>query len=268
MLKLKFNEMFGLYNKNILLTGATGHLGKSIALALASAGANVIVNSRSEEKCSLIVNELRYKGLKAESAVFDVTDKEAISNYFSEKRDFPLHCLINNAYLGGAGTIKSSESIDYLASYNLILVSTHNLMRHALGNLRRAVENSGDASVINIASMYGQVSPDLRIYSSEKKSNPPFYGAAKAALLQWTRYAACEFGPEKIRINAISPGAFPSISVQNESPEFIEKLNGKIPLGRIGQAQELTGVVIMLASQAASYITGTNISVDGGWTAW
>ena len=138
----------------------------------------------------------------------------------------------------------------------------------SLVGLRNSVKEIGDASVINIASMYGLVSPDLNIYDTVQSSNPPFYGAVKAALIQWTRYAACEFGPEGIRVNSISPGAFPSELVQKENPEFIRRLEHKIPMGRIGQAGEVCGSVVFLASMASSYVNGSNLAVDGGWTSW
>jgi NAD(P)-dependent dehydrogenase (short-subunit alcohol dehydrogenase family) len=261
-------NLFSLEGKNVLLTGATGHLGKSIAWALAQAGANVLINSKSKKNCLSLVNKIKKQNLKAEVAVFDITDKNAILKFASAKSNLPIDCLINNAYNGKGGTIKNSNSKSYLTTYNISVVSVHNLTTLLLKNFKLAIRKSGDASIINIASMYGSVSPDLRLYKSSKSSNPPFYGTAKAALLQWTKYAACEFGLEKIRVNSISPGAFPSASVQKKSPRLIKKLNNKIPLGRVGQPSEISGLVILLASNASSYITGSNISLDGGWTCW
>jgi NAD(P)-dependent dehydrogenase (short-subunit alcohol dehydrogenase family) len=176
--------------------------------------------------------------------------------------------LINNAYAGGGGTILTTESDQYRQSFEVTLVAAHNLLRAVLPALRLGVEQSGDASVINVASMYGLVSPDLRIYDSAKGANPPFYGAAKAALIQWTRYAACELGPQGIRVNSISPGPFPSDDVKQTAPDFVERLAKRVPLGRVGIATEIQGPVLFLASPAASYVNGANLVVDGGWTAW
>ena len=134
--------------------------------------------------------------------------------------------------------------------------------------MRKAVQQNGEASVINLASMYAMVNPDQRIYVSAAEVNPPFYGAAKAALIQWTRYAACEFGAEGIRVNSISPGPFPSEAVQKNNPAFIEKLASKVPMRRIGLSDEIKGPTLFLASSASSFVNGTNIVVDGGWTCW
>ena len=106
------------------------------------------------------------------------------------------------------------------------------------------------------------------LFRSAGAANPPFYGAAKAALLQWTRYLACELGPQGIRVNEISPGAFPSEGFQIANPECARQLIGKVPLGRFGKPSELKGPVVFLASAASSYVNGANLVVDGGWTCW
>ena len=261
-------EIFSLKGKTVLVTGAAGHLGKVMVRALAEAGAHVLINSRSLERSEAAVRKLMGSGVSAESAVFDVTDRSAVVNFFAQRRHQPVHVLINNAYLGGAGDIKTADAGAYASSYDVTVLAAHNLVKEALPCLRLAVQEAGDASVINLASMYAMVSPDQRIYESPHAINPPFYGAAKAALLQWTRYAACEFGAEGIRVNSISPGPFPSEAVQKSNPEFIRKLVNKVPMARIGHANELAGPILFLASSASSFVNGANIVVDGGWTSW
>lgn len=261
------SQLFSLAGKTALVTGAAGHLGSAISRGLAAAGAHVVLNARRVEQVAAYANELRAQGLSAEGVAFDVTDKAAVDSFFQSRPEGVLHVVVNNAYSGGAGTLAGSEARDYLATYGVAVVGAHNIVQGALAHLKRAAQ-AGGASVINIASMYGMVSPDQRIYSSGSSANPPFYGAAKAALLQWTRYAACEFGPVGIRVNAISPGPFPSSSVQRADPEFIRRLSYKVPLGRIGQPEELAGAIVFLASGASSYVTGANLVIDGGWTCW
>ena len=261
-------NIFSLEGKTALVTGATGHLGSAMAQILAEAGANVLINSRSPERCERVVASLRAAGLAAEHAAFDITSREAVEGFVAAMQGRPLHVLVNNAYVGGAGCIELSGTEAYTASFDVTLVAAHRLLTSLLPNLRQAVQECGDASVVNLASMYALVSPDQRIYDSPSGVNPPFYGAAKAALLHWTRYAGCEFGKERIRVNAISPGPFPSEMVQRTAPEFISMLAGKVPLGRIGFPDEIKGPTLFLASDASSFVNGANIVVDGGWTCW
>ncbi|MBT4147120.1 MAG: SDR family oxidoreductase [Gammaproteobacteria bacterium] len=261
------DALFSLVGKRALVTGATGHLGVEIVRGLAHAGALVYINSRSEERASEIVCMMKKEGLVTELAVFDVTSDQEVADFLATW-DGPLHVLVNNAYAGGAGSIKCATSEQYASAYNVGMIAAHRVFQAFYPYMQRAVSLTGDASVINMASMYGMVSPDPRVYASPEAANPPFYGAAKSALLQWTRYAACEFGPEHIRFNAISPGAFPSLNVQKNNAAFVEKLEDKVPLGRIGCPNELVGPMLFLASKASIYVTGTNLVVDGGWTSW
>lgn len=257
-----------LEGRNVLLTGATGHLGQAIARALAGAGAVVWLNGRSTDRINILAASLTAEGLYAAPAVFDVRDQDGRARFFDEFGDRPLGGLVNNAYAGGGGTIASSTVDAYAESYALAVGASHALLIQALPALRRGVACWGDASVVNIASMYALVSPDLRLYGAPEASSPPFYGAAKAALLQWTRYAACEFGPEGIRVNAVSPGPFPADAVHVADPEFIRQLEHKVPLGRTGRAHEIGGPIVFLISPGASFVNGANLVVDGGWTSW
>lgn len=259
---MESRSLFSLDGKTILVTGATGHLGNQIALSLASAGAEVIVHGRTQHKVNNVVTGLLDKGFKAKPALFDLNSRAEIVTYF-EKMTGSLDVIVNNAYSGKGGTIETSTPEDYSFALNLGLISAATIVQHALPKLRR----SSSPSIINIASMYGMISPELSLYSSPESSNPPFYGAAKAALIQWTKYAAVEFGKEGIRVNSISPGAFPNDLVCENQPSFVKKLAKKTALNRIGSASELAGPVIFLASDASSYITGANLVVDGGWTA-
>lgn len=263
------SELFSLQGRRALVTGGTGHLGRPMCLALAEAGAAVYVNGRDSAKVGAFVAVLRGKSLEAHEAVFDVTDGAAVAAFFD--REFaskPLHVLVNNAYAGGAGTISTSDAASYAASTEVVLGAAHNLLRSALPALRMGALAAGGASVINIASMYGVVSPDIRLYDSPAGANPPFYGAAKAALIAWTRYAAVEYGRENIRVNAISPGPFPAPNVRETNPAFAERLAQKVPMGRLGESHEIAGPVVFLASPAAAFVNGANLAADGGWTAW
>ena len=169
---------------------------------------------------------------------FDITNRNerrtALENI--ARRHGRLDGIINNAY--AHPNTKGTEA--FLESFNVAVASAWGIVTDALELLAHtAVKNPGGASIVNIGSMYGIVSPDPGIYSALTPLNPPFYGAAKAGLLQLTRYLACELGPRKIRVNAISPGPFPAPTVAKADPKFIKRLGRKNPLGRIGQPDEL-----------------------------
>lgn len=263
-------DLFRLDGRVAFITGATGQLGKCMAQGLGEAGAHVVLTGRNERKLRALVDEFSSKMLKASMIVLDVTDNKMVQCAFSQvaEEHGRLHILVNNAYEGGSGTMKTSSTESFAKAYDVAVAAAFRCFMAAVPILKAAVCEMGHASVINIASMYGIVSPDLRIYNSPEESNPPFYGAAKAALLQLTRYAACEYAKEGIRVNAISPGPFPKPEICTQNPAFYRKLCERTPMGRTGEPEELKGAVVFLASDAANYMTGTNIVVDGGWTAW
>lgn len=127
-------------------------------------------------------------------------------------------------------------------------------------------KESKKGKIINVSSMYGVVAPDFQVYEGESQFlNPPHYGAAKAGIIQLTKYYASYLGSLGINVNTITPGPFPSLEVQ-ESGQFINKLRSKTCLGKIGNPEDLAGAFVFLASDASNFITGQNIIIDGGWT--
>ena len=256
--------------QNIVVTGATGHLGSAICHALAQQGASIIAVSSNEVRLSQLAREMQSDDITVRTFVCNMFD-ESSRNELIEKL-LPLSPgisgLVNNAYAGDGGTVKTASCGDFRKSYEIGVVGPFHLTKGLMPALLKAKTPTFSPSVVNIASMYGHVSPDLSIYDSEKGSNPPFYGAAKAALLQLTRYCAVEFGPRGVRCNSVSPGPFPKQSVQNSEPHFIEKLNRKNPMGRIGQPSEVGSAVAFLLSGECGFMNGADMRVDGGWTAW
>lgn len=268
--ELAADRLFRLDGRVAFVSGAAGHLGRHLAFALAEAGAHVILNGRNREGLESLRKSLVERGLHADVAVFDVTDTGEVTAAFAEMsaKYGRLDVLVNNAYSGRTAVLESSAPEDFLASYDVSVVAAFRCLMAAKEMLLRAAKETGHASVINIASMYATVSPDPSIYGSSGMNNPPFYGAAKAALLQFTRYAACHLAPLGIRVNAISPGPFPRASVAENDPDFLRRLQQKSPMRRVGDPVELKGAVLFLASDASTYVTGINLPVDGGWTAW
>jgi len=263
--------LFSLEGKVVFLSGAGGHLGAAMAHGVAEAGGTVILNGRDPEKLKKLQTELKKNGGKAVVWASDITDEKQhrATAKFIEKEFGRLDVLINNAYAGRTGSVKVATLEDFTDSYDIAVSKPFRLIQTLMPLLKKsAAENPAGSSIINIASMYGMVSPDPRIYDNEAHVNPPFYGAAKGAVLQLTKYLGCALAPDKIRVNAISPGPFPPPTVAKSNPGFWKKLQGKSPMGRVGRADELKGPVVFLSSDASSYMTGSNVVVDGGWTAW
>lgn len=264
-------DRFRLNGRVVLLTGAAGHLGQAMAAALCEAGATVVLNGRSEEKLEALGRQLSSGGASIITAPFDLNDGANIEALVQqiEKRCGRLDVIVNNAYSGATGSVTEDTVARFDAAYHLTVSIPFRIVQAALPLLEQAGrENSGGASVINIASMYGMVSPNPEVYGDSGQNNPPHYGSAKAGLIQLTRYLACHLAPSGIRVNAISPGPFPNPSVVESNPAFHQALARKVPLGRTGRPDELSGALLFLASDASSFVTGANLPVDGGWTAW
>lgn len=265
------DRLFQLNGRVVVLTGAGGHLGQAIARGLCASGATTVLAGRNRESLDELAGRLALDGYSAKVEVCDVTSvadrKQLLANIQIEFGR--LDAIVNNAHAGGGGSTITATTTEFAASYEIAVTAAFSLVQQALPMLEIAgTRNPGGASVVNVASMYGLVSPDIGIYRTEAEQNPPFYGAAKAGLLQLTRYLACELAPKKIRVNSISPGPFPSGRALDSQPRLQDALNRRTPMGRIGDPAELAGPVVFLVSDAASYITGANLAVDGGWTAW
>lgn len=255
-------SQFKLKGKVAIVTGGYGHLGKSMTKALAEAGAKVIV-------CDLDQNTFNkafydYKDIQFEK--IDISSSDSINiafnNIFNEHKTVDI--LVNCAFFGKGNLPELMTDNEWQNGIDGTLNSVFKCIKTVIPYMKK---NNG-GKIINIASMYGIVSPYFRIYdNNESFLNPPNYGAAKAGVIQITKYYAVYLAKHNIRVNAISPGPFPSQEVQKNTI-FIENLKAKVPLGRIGMPDELKGAVVFLASEASSYITGQNIVVDGGWTIW
>lgn len=258
--------LFRLGGRIAFVSGAAGHLGREMSHALCEAGAHVILNGRDDTKLQGFEDQLRKNGFSVERASFDVTDFTRLREFFGHLSR--LDVLVNNAVSMTPKPFSALTPSDFEATYASAVTSAFEAVRAALPALRKSVETEGDASVVNIASMYGAVSPDPRIYSAPERASPFHYGPAKAAVIQLTRHLAAELGPERIRVNALTPGSFPRDEVAATDPEFAARLSQKTMLGRTGRASEIRGPLLFLASKASSYVTGTSLAVDGGWTAW
>ena len=254
--------------KTVVVTGPTSHLGSAIVNRLLK-NFNVIGISRSATCLQLDKNpaeKLLGKYIAVDQDLSVVSSK-ALFSLISDcvsNIDSSLVGLVNNAFTSYPA---SALSVDANTVYSTAesFLGIHLRLSLSISELLRAGRGG---SIVNIASMYGRVSPRPDIYSSPDSVNPILYGAFKAGLIQATKYLSSLLAPEKIRVNSVSYGPFPSSSVQSADPEFIKRLAEQTHLKRIGNPREAAGVIAFLLSDDSSYVTGADIPVDGGWTAW
>ncbi len=264
------NEIFDMTGKVVAITGGAGNLGKAMTSTLLDAGAKVAVIGRTDRLGDEFA-DFRAAGRLA-FLQFDLAEKggaeaamDAVAATFGG-----LDVLVNNAAYGGGAGGKSCEyrldRVDddtWQTGIDGTLGVTFRCTRAAIPHL----EKRGGGAIVNIGSMYGLISPDFAIYGKDIPWSPPTYGAGKAGVLQFTRYAAAALASKNIRVNSLTPGPFPNVTPKSDMA-FIGRLSAKTMMGRTGRAEELSGALILLCSDASSFMTGSNIVVDGGMTAW
>lgn len=260
-------SLFDLTGREALVTGAAGRLGSAFARALAGAGAHVWLAGRTAARLDALAAELSSTPGGATPLLLDVTRPEDIraAARTVAQRTERLHVLVSNAHQPRSAAFSDVSADDFARAASSAAGAAHELILAFRPLLRRPGAEPA-SSVITIASMYAAVSPDPRIYEPESSQNPADYGAAKAGLAQYTRHAAVHLAAEGIRVNSISPGPFPDEDAAD--PAFLERLRDKVPLARLGAPDELATAVLFLASPHSGFVTGVDVPVDGGWTAW
>lgn len=260
--------IFDLNNKIAIVTGGYSYLGTAIVQTLYDFGATVIVGGRSNEKFLEAFQNLDPK--KVHFLQLDITQSESINHSFDHvlNQYGNIDILINNAQASKGTFQENMSDEDWNYTMEGVVGSVYKTIRSVIPTMKHQLSGK----IINITSMYGLVSPDFEsLYKGEgceQYTNPPHYGAAKAAVIQLTRYFAVLLGKYNIQVNAIAPGPFPHPNIQESNSAFIERLKSKNPLHKIGKPEDLTGVVALLSSSASDFITGQTIQIDGGWTIW
>jgi NAD(P)-dependent dehydrogenase (short-subunit alcohol dehydrogenase family) len=261
-------NIFSLKNKVSLVTGAYGYLGKQICKTLADAGSDIIlIDKNSKKKTSMLfLQELKkkYKKQKFYSFSCDLASSlERQSLKLKLKKFNRIDVFINNA--GFTGKKSTKGYIEKFEKQNLkmwseclevSLTAIFDLTKILLPKLK----TSKACSIINISSIYGVYGPDWSIYENTSMANPASYAAAKSGLIQFTKWLSKTVGP-KIRVNAISPGGI----YRKQPKNFVTRYVKKTSLKRMAKESDFDGIILLLASNASSYITGQNIIVDGGW---
>jgi len=252
-----------LKDKKVLITGAAGQLGRQYCQAFAKAGAVVIASDIDLEACKEIAGQLQGGTAKHYALACDVADPSSVEAAFSEikARSGTLDVLINNAGIGVFEPWLERKFEDFMKVFRVNAGGTF-LCTKAASLLMRDSKTKG--SIINIGSIYGLGSSDPRIYGDTPRMNSECYTGSKAAIIAMTKYFAVHLAPFGIRVNCISPGGV----FRQQGSSFVEQYSQRTPMGRMADESELAATAVFLASDGASYITGQNIGVDGGWTAW
>src|ERR1035437_6196928 len=260
-------QLLSLKDRTAVVTGGAGYLGTAISETLAELGANLVIASRDrakcEKKCEEIV-QLTGGSIKAVALELDLLKKDSATEFFAQVHEhFPaVDILVNNAWSGKKNSWESITEEDWEYDVNMSLNSVFRMTKAAFPDLKTT-----RGVILNIGSLYSHLGPDYPMYDGKELGNPPSYGAAKDEGIQITKYLASFLSPHGIRVNALSPGAFPHPPTQKNA-EFMQRLASKNPLNRIGQPDDLKGAVALLCSDAGSYITGQDFHVDGGWGVW
>lgn len=263
------NEIFSMEGKTVIFTGGCGNLGKVMVKALLDYGANVAVPNRSDR-----FDESYDAYKKAGKLVVipaDLKSTEETKNAFAKAEEIfgKIDVLVNcAAYGGGAGGKAAEHRVDKIddASWNETIDGTLGVIFRCTREIVPFFDKHGGGNIVNIGSMYGLIAPDYEIYG-DLPGNPPAYGAGKAGVIQFTRTSASQLAGRNIRVNSLTPGPFPNITPASDMA-FIGRLSAKTMMKRTGKAEELNGALLLLASDASSFMTGTNIVVDGGMTTW
>ena len=268
-------DFSSLKGKTAVITGGAGILGKHFSDGLARCGSHVVIVDLNKKEGEMIARDLtRRYGQQCISIVCDVSEPTSVSSMVDEvmKQFGDINILHNNA------ASKSSNLEAFLAPFEEYTLDQWRevtkvnldgmfLVAQAVG--RKMVEQNRGGSIIQTASIYGLLGPDSRIYEGSSYmgrsiNTPAVYSASKAAVIGLTKYLATYWADKNIRVNCITPGG--AESGQNDT--FKEKYSSRVPLGRMAQPEEMVGALLYLASNASSYVTGQNIIIDGGWSAW
>lgn len=274
-MKSHYRDLFSLAGKVAVVTGGLGILGRGFCRGLAEFGANVAVVDLDGEACARFAGELAEDtGIQAVGVACDIADRESVQAMVHEvvSRLGGVHVLHNNA------ASKSANLDDFFAPFEeyslaewrrIMSVNIDGMFLVAQAVGQQMIRQGTGGSVIQTASIYGIRGSDKRIYEGSfylgrQINNPAVYSTSKAAVVGLTKYLAAYWAEQGIRVNTLTPAGVES--GQNEA--FKARYSARVPLGRMARADEVVGALIYLASDASSYVTGQNIIVDGGLSAW
>lgn len=257
-------DMFKLDGQTAIVTGGAGRYGKQIVEALSEAGATVFIASRNLEACQTVADNFVAKNLDVRALQLDLNKEDSIDNLIQEVTNITgrIDILVNNAVTRCA----CSGWLQKLENYDASLHVNASSLFYITAAAAEVMKKQKSGSIINIGSFMGLVGPEFANYDgTNMKGNPsPIYFFEKGGMVNFTRWAASMLGEYNIRVNAIHPGGLQ----EDHLPEaFVKNYSARTQLGRLASQEDLKGIIVFLASKASSYLTGTNIPVDGGYTA-
>ena len=265
---MNMRKVFDFSNRVIVITGAAGLLGSEYADGFCQAGGNVVLADKNFEKCKKLAAKLEKKyGVKPLPIKLDVTNPNSIKKMVAHitKKFSKIDVLVNNAIYPEIGKIKKTKFEDFpldvwKKGIDVNLTGMF-LCSQQIGKIMKKQKNG---VIINISSIYGIKGPDQRIYGKTKIIKSALYATTKGAVINFTKYLASYWNRTGIRVNTLSLGGVE----ENQDRNFKKKYSDKTMIGRMAKKDEYIGAVIFLCSDASSYMTGSNLIIDGGWTAW
>lgn len=262
-------ELMDLSGRAALVTGGAGHIGRACCEALAEMGCAVAVIDLDEGGCRETADDLaRRFGVATLALALDLADEKAVVAAPDRVADAlgSLGILVNCAAFVGTSKLQGwgvpfeQQRLDtWRAALEVNLTAPFALIQAAARHLRA----SGHGSVVNVGSTYGVVGPDWSLYEGTSMSNPAAYAASKGGLIQLTRWLATTLAPD-VRVNSLCPGGV----FRNQPECFVRRYEARTPAGRMATEEDMKGTLLYLAGDLSRYVTGQNIMVDGGWTAW
>ncbi len=254
-------ERFQLNDQVILLTGGAGIYGRGLTADLASTGATVIIASRNLEATEVVAAEEREAGRNVVAETLDQASEESVMTLCESirQRFGRLDGLVNNAV---ARPMRGTQAPASAWEESMKVNATGLFLMHRYFGELMCTQKSG--SIVNVGSIQGMIGPSLNIYDGTGQPvGAPDYFFHKGGMVNLTRYYAGLYGPHGVRVNCLSPGGF----LSGQPEEFVQRYSEQTFLGRMGDKDDLGGSVIFLLSEAARYVTGVNLPVDGGYTA-
>jgi NAD(P)-dependent dehydrogenase (short-subunit alcohol dehydrogenase family) len=261
-----YHNRFSLDNKTIIVTGACGLLGREICKALAEFNANIVLADIDISAAEKLQDELRnIYGASYYAFPLDICSEDSVNKLVKElsKRSINVDGLVNNAYPRNAtyGTVFERITMDsWRENIDMHLNGYFNVSQ----KIARVMMQQRRGNIVNIASIYGMLGPDFKIYEGTNMTMPAEYAAIKGAIINFTRYLATYLADYNIRVNTLSPGG-----IYNGQPStFLNNYSLRTPMRRMGTPEDIAGGVLFLLSDLSSYMTGQNMVIDGGWSAW